>query len=319
MVKGWWDRNFTLKGFLGLAMLLYSAIPDWIARNDFWRDKVHALGAFLLTPIGRLALVVSGIAIIWLDHRSASKKHSVRQLGKSFLPLGIKSARFGVDDNRYKDVTTQVRANIKNNRVNMLVSTNTLTGGADPFYGEVKHLIVEYFFGDGPIVHIVRREQDQLEIPESTYDEQSNAAHESQGRVVHHGKSKSENVSTRDWIGEWSESEKQFRKWEQSGVFAERYDAEWEIRSSDYTATAKAEVQAACELAGSRLFHSPGIRLSNRVSSQSSHWIRWLYFLEETEGFNRKIEGLNHGGYIEGLAHVSALACTKCAAKAFDT
>jgi hypothetical protein len=166
MVKGWWDRNFTLKGFLGLAMLLYSAIPDWIARNDFWRDKVHALGAFLLTPIGRLALVVSGIAIIWLDHRSASKKHSVRQLGKSFLPLGIKSARFGVDDNRYKDVTTQVRANIKNNRVNMLVSTNTLMGGADPFYGEVKHLIVEYFFGDGPIVHIVRREQDQLEIPE---------------------------------------------------------------------------------------------------------------------------------------------------------
>jgi len=127
---------------------------------------------------------------------------------------------------------------------------------------------------------------------------------------------KSRNVEVRDWIGEWGESERQFKQLVSSDVFAERTDSEWAIRS-DHWPHAKDELRAVCELAGSRLFHSPGIRLSVKVESQSEHWLRWLYFLEETEGFNKTVEGLNNGGYIMHLAHVSALACTKCAAKAF--
>jgi hypothetical protein len=128
-------------------------------------------------------------------------------------------------------------------------------------------------------------------------------------------KQKSRNVEVRDWIGEWGESERQFKVLVASDVFAERLDSEWAIRSYHWS-RAKDELQAACELAGSRLFHSPGIQLSVKVQSQSEHWLRWLYFLEETEGFNKRVEDLNNGGYIMRLAHVSALACPKCAAKA---
>jgi hypothetical protein len=80
--------------------------------------------------------------------------------------LRITSAAYGVGDGRYKDVTNQVRAHLKNNKIKMLVSNNTLMGGADPFYGEVKHLMVEYSVDNGPIREIVRRELDHLELPE---------------------------------------------------------------------------------------------------------------------------------------------------------
>ena len=127
---------------------------------------------------------------------------------------------------------------------------------------------------------------------------------------------RSANVGVRDWIGEWTESERQFRRWESSDVFAEWSQGEWMIRS-DQDQIARQEVYVACELAGSRLFNSPGMTLSNVVAAEEEHGKRWLYFLKETEGLNRQFEGSEGGGYIEHLAHISALACTKCASKAF--
>ena len=120
---------------------------------------------------------------------------------------------------------------------------------------------------------------------------------------------------SKDWTAEWTDSEAQFRKWEKSDVFGERYDSDWMIRS-DRMPQAKIEVEVACELAGARLSHSPNLALSERVRSQTEHKRRWLYFLEESEGFNGVIEGFG-GGYIQNLALVSARACVKCKAKVF--
>jgi len=130
---------------------------------------------------------------------------------------------------------------------------------------------------------------------------------------------RSENVTTRDWIGEWGESRRDFNQLEQSDVFAEFVGGTCAIRS-DHMPLVRDQVAAASELAGSRLFHSPGITLSHAIQSQTEHWKRWLYFLKETEGLNRKVSvrGSDDDGYIEGLAHVSALACQKCAAKSLS-
>ena len=94
---------------------------------------------------------------------------------------------------------------------------------------------------------------------------------------------RSKNVGVRDWIGEWTESGREFRELENTGVFAQFCEGVWEIRS-EHDPVAKEKVRAACELAGSRLFYSPGITLSEFVKSRTLHWERWLFFLKETEG-----------------------------------
>ncbi len=134
------------------------------------------------------------------------------------------------------------------------------------------------------------------------------------------GSQKSENVTVRDWTTEWTEQEGRFRKLELSGVFAEFWvdDSGAEICSirSDGKPHELAECKTACGLAGGRLSASPGLKLSETVVSEREHWKRWLYFLKETQGLNRKLT--DGSGYIEHLASVSARACLDCAAKTFD-
>lgn len=161
-IRDWFDRNFTLKGLVALVVLIFCGVPDWKSRGEYWEQVLHweTIKMFALSGWGRLMLIASGGFIIWLDHRGVLKNR------KSERQLNIKSARYGVGSDRYTDVTAQVKAQVKNNKLNFLVSNVTLLGLADPFYGEVKYLTVEYSFGNGPVREIIRREQDQLEITE---------------------------------------------------------------------------------------------------------------------------------------------------------
>jgi hypothetical protein len=84
---------------------------------------------------------------------------------------------------------------------------------------------------------------------------------------------RSTNVSKRDWIGEWGESKRDFTELENSDVFAEFCQGNWAVRS-DNNPLARDKVEAACELVGSRLFHSPGMVLSETVRSRKEHWER---------------------------------------------
>jgi hypothetical protein len=133
----------------------------------------------------------------------------------------------------------------------------------------------------------------------------------------------SKNVGTRDWPGEWLDSESRFRKLERSGVFAELFAGKWSLRRdrNDDNSSARDEMEAACELAGGRLANSPGIAISDAVKGQTEHWVRWLQFVKEEQGLNRTFDGprAKDNGYIEGLARVSAIVCTKCAARAHDS
>src|SRR5205807_8249167 len=110
---------------------------------------------------------------------------------------------------------------------------------------------------------------------------------------------RSTNVTQRDWIGEWGESKREFTQLEKSDVFAEFFHGDWAIRS-DHNPLMRDQVEAACELAGSRLLNSPGMTLSDTVQSQKEHWKRWLYFLKETQGLNRKVSDSrsDDSGYI---------------------
>ena len=130
----------------------------------------------------------------------------------------------------------------------------------------------------------------------------------------------SRNVGVRDWPGEWLDSESRFRRLEKSGVFAELFSGDWSIRRdrNDDNGSARDEMEAACELAGGRLANSPGLAMSNAVKAQTEHWKRWLQFVKEEQGLNRKFDKSGNG-YIEGLARVSAIVCTKCAARAHDS
>jgi diguanylate cyclase (GGDEF)-like protein len=132
---------------------------------------------------------------------------------------------------------------------------------------------------------------------------------------------KSENVTVRDWTTEWTEQEARFRKLEVSRVFGEfsvdNSGAEVCAIRTDGAPQDLAECKTACAFAGGRLSASPGIELSETVRSEPEHWKRWLLFLRETQGLDRKFE--NGTGYIQNLASVSARACLDCAARTFGT
>src|SRR5437667_4663247 len=72
-----------------------------------------------------ISLLLSAISIhgAWRKPRAAAEDAK-----KNSWPLNIKSAKYGVGGNRYKDVTALVRAPIKNNKLHLLVSNNTLLG-----------------------------------------------------------------------------------------------------------------------------------------------------------------------------------------------
>lgn len=130
---------------------------------------------------------------------------------------------------------------------------------------------------------------------------------------------KSENTSVRDWTTEWTEQEARFRKLESSRVFgefsADDSGAEMCAIRTDGQPQELAECKTACMLAGGRLSASPGLELSERVRSEPEHWKRWILFLREAHGLDRKFE--NGTGYIQNLASVSARACLDCAARTF--
>ena len=92
-IRDWYDRNFTIKGFVSLLVLIYCAIPDWKSRNEFWSLKLHAILAVLQTGYGRLVVIVAAAIVIWLDHRTVIKKQRAglpdekRQIGDTKKPV----------------------------------------------------------------------------------------------------------------------------------------------------------------------------------------------------------------------------------------
>jgi hypothetical protein len=77
-LRDWFDRNFTLRGLLAFLFWAISAIPDWVSNFEFWKGRVPKIIQFLLTPTGRFILILLGIFIVWLDHRSVLRKRRNR-------------------------------------------------------------------------------------------------------------------------------------------------------------------------------------------------------------------------------------------------
>jgi hypothetical protein len=116
--RAWYDRNFTVKGFLSFLVLLYCAIPDWLSRNEFWSNKVHSIAAWLQTEYGRLAVIVLAGVVIWLDHRTVLKKQhgtgnrqmagvSGHDLLPSTLPAQVSLPLAKNEQRKFVDVTPE--------------------------------------------------------------------------------------------------------------------------------------------------------------------------------------------------------------------
>ncbi|MGA9508999.1 MAG: hypothetical protein WBV55_10295 [Candidatus Sulfotelmatobacter sp.] len=80
-VREWYEKNFTLKGFLVFVVLVYCAIPDWQARDEFWVKRLPGILSFLQTGWGRLSVIVLAGVLVWLDHRGVLKRRKSSTAG----------------------------------------------------------------------------------------------------------------------------------------------------------------------------------------------------------------------------------------------
>jgi len=74
--RDWTEAQFSRLTLFGVLLLLISAIPDWKARIDFWKESFRWVAghltfafSFFQSGSGRLILVAAGLLIIWADHR----------------------------------------------------------------------------------------------------------------------------------------------------------------------------------------------------------------------------------------------------------
>lgn len=92
-IKGWYLKNFTFKGLIAALFFLYCAVPDYGARNEFWKSKVGTMED-LITNHWRLLLAIAALIAIWLDHRRVIAKSRPKPSG---LEIGIESLLYQFD------------------------------------------------------------------------------------------------------------------------------------------------------------------------------------------------------------------------------
>jgi hypothetical protein len=136
VVADWFDRNFTIKGLIGLLLWLIIQIPDWLSRHEFWKGKVNTLKAvyaFLLTPVGQIVAVFIGLIVIWLDHRSVLKKRVATGKPKNGIESMwvIHSALYGTGDATDVSITSRLNAANKD-ALAVPVNNNLISGDPDP-------------------------------------------------------------------------------------------------------------------------------------------------------------------------------------------
>lgn len=83
-VRRWLDMNFTWKGLSALVLFIITAIPDWQSRGQYWNGRWHAITQFIVfSPMGRIVIILLGLACIALDHRSLMKRRKAEPLQRA--------------------------------------------------------------------------------------------------------------------------------------------------------------------------------------------------------------------------------------------
>jgi len=312
--SAWLDRNFTVKGLIGLLLFLYSFVPDSVARSDYWRARWHAISIFLLSPVGRVTLIVAGVLIIWLDHRGRAKASNRNEHhGKaSDIPiqsskLTIHSANYAAIDGGGKsyDVTEFMRRIVSGNSLvfdienHNFVIGNTNFVPNDPFFGTLKRLQVSYSYDGGPVATIERRENSRIVLPEDSIifglrqqlKQAAKSATEAKDgylAIIAEMQNKHRDEITalrKDWPREWKEQSQQFVQLSHTGIRADWHDtsagAGWRICGGDIDRTRQMEVL--CRLAGNLLITSPKISptLPPHIKTEPQPSWRWLYYIKE--------------------------------------
>jgi hypothetical protein len=77
LVRKWFDTNFTLKGLAALMFLIFTGIPDWQYYGEYWKGELHTITQFVVfSPWGRVVILLLGVVVIWMDHRSVMKRRA---------------------------------------------------------------------------------------------------------------------------------------------------------------------------------------------------------------------------------------------------
>jgi hypothetical protein len=124
--------------FSGLSAMTAGLVAVWHALS--WKGLAVAALAFLSGWI-------VAVAVIWRQRNPG---------------LTIHYAGWGLDDNRYKDVTLIVKGCINEGKIDIPASV-ALFG--DPYPGNWKHLRVRYSYSGFSTKEVIRMENDQLRLP----------------------------------------------------------------------------------------------------------------------------------------------------------
>jgi len=141
-------------GALALADAPEQAGKLW----GYWNYVVGWAG--LSANGGRWVLVVAAIVVGLLAWDVPRRLWPRKSVG---LLLVIRSARYGLGEGQYSDVTAAVRALVVDGRLNIRADNKTL--GLDPFPGQRKHLVVTYSIGGNDPQKLIVGERGWAVIP----------------------------------------------------------------------------------------------------------------------------------------------------------
>jgi len=68
-------EEYTKLTWFAIAVLIVSVVPDWQGRLEYWSAAIRWALPHLASGWGRTALMIFGLALIWLDHRRVLARH----------------------------------------------------------------------------------------------------------------------------------------------------------------------------------------------------------------------------------------------------
>jgi hypothetical protein len=89
----WTRKKIAAKGLIGILLLLWAGPPSFKSRTEFWMHMWPAIMGFFI-EYQRVLLIVSGLVLIWLDHRRIVRKAH----GKEIDPDSLKGRAIRLRD-----------------------------------------------------------------------------------------------------------------------------------------------------------------------------------------------------------------------------
>ena len=165
---GWYKSK---KGWASALLAAGYFILDHVSRAETAR---HIYNFFLSTGFAKVSpwiapvLFVLALVFFEIERRKSKRLPLIAETSKEIVvPLSIPGlviqyAGYGLGGDTYQDVTATLKAHVQGDKLSVPVSNSTFN--SDPFPGKVKHVVVNYSFGEIK-GRILKKEGEQLRLP----------------------------------------------------------------------------------------------------------------------------------------------------------